>query len=140
MILFDRQQAAEQSKESAFIEKRSSNFFKLSTNPNNARAEPYWTGKKRKRNQEREQKKMKLNDNKRIQHLWEEILSQNSTKSHLPTVLQDNAKQLIFEYSEELTQALIDSAATVAENRGSKQIDDSDIALLLGTVLIFWCY
>jgi histone H3/H4 len=80
---------------------------------------------------------MKLNDNKRIQHLWEEILSQNSTKSHLPTVLQDNAKQLIFEYSEELTQALIDSAATVAENRGSKQIDDSDIALLLGTVLIY---
>lgn len=74
---------------------------------------------------------MKLNDNKRIQLLWEEILAQNPSK-HPQVSLQDQAKQLLLEYTEELTQSLIEAASAIAESKGSRQIDESDIALLLG--------
>jgi histone H3/H4 len=74
---------------------------------------------------------MKLNDNKRIQLLWEEILAQNPSK-HPQVSLQDQSKQLLLEYTEELTQSLIEAASAIAESKGSRQIDESDIALLLG--------
>jgi histone H3/H4 len=76
--------------------------------------------------------KLNLTHNKRLHYLFEEITNQNKAKSNPPPVFQENAKQLLMEYTEELTQSILDSAMLLAENRGSKVIEESDIALLLG--------
>mmetsp|Transcript_14951 Transcript_14951/g.16182 ORF Transcript_14951/g.16182 Transcript_14951/m.16182 type:complete len:124 (-) Transcript_14951:61-432(-) len=78
---------------------------------------------------------MKINDHRRIQLLWDEVNSQSQSKSQPPTTMQEGAKELLLEYAEELTLSIIESAGALAQSRGAKQIDDSDIALLLAKKL-----
>lgn len=75
---------------------------------------------------------MKINDNRRIQLLWDEICAQSQSKLQPSTVMQEGAKQLLMEYAEELALSIIESAGALAQSRGAKQIEESDISLLLG--------
>ncbi len=84
--------------------------------------------------------RMKINDHRRIQLLWDEVNSQSQSKSQPPTTMQEGAKELLLEYAEELTLSIIESAGALAQSRGAKQIDDSDIALLLGKSCFTQCF
>ena len=82
-------------------------------------------------------KAIKAANHRRVAALWNELVQQNSVRTNPTANLPEGSRQILMEYAEELTMSLLDAASSVAECRGSKTVEESDIALLLGNFPTF---
>ena len=88
---------------------------------------------------------VKIDDNKRIQRILDELGAKYGDRKSVPQQINmdEKSKQMFMEYANELTISVVEAANLLAQHRGSKTIDIDDINLVLGeysTSMIHFCF
>ena len=76
----------------------------------------------------------------RLNKLTSDLSAQFAQKGHSSINVEREAKKILMNYAEELTAAILDNAAVLAQNRQSNEISEADLSLLLGIIYLSFVY
>lgn len=77
-----------------------------------------------------------LLDKERLNNIVESVIKDSS---RLDVSLDDSCQKLMLDYLNEVTLAALEQAALLAQHRGSSNVEEEDVQLVLGTLTLPSC-